>query len=79
MKFRVMFKDPDGPMDSIQEAATEYVNSLTGIDEDDKESLIESRVEKIKKVTDKFFEYGEYVELEVDTDAKTCVVIPCGH
>ena len=29
-----------------------------------------------RDVIKKFVEYGEYIQLEIDTDAKTCVVIP---
>lgn len=30
----------------------------------------------MKELCKKWFEYGEYLTVEIDTDAKTCTVVP---
>ena len=76
MKFKITMKDPDGYWDCVQDAAKEMAEKVTGIDEDEKEALIESKKEKIGNLLNKWFEYSEYLTVEVDTDAGTCVVVP---
>jgi hypothetical protein len=75
MKFTVTFKDPDGPYESIQEAAKREVESIQGIDADEKDALIDGRVDKLRAITSAWFEYGEYVRIEIDTEAKTAIVL----
>lgn len=75
MKFKVIMKDPDGVYDSLQQAAEDSVD-VKGLDEDEVESLVESRKEKLKETLKKWFEYSEYLTVEIDTDAMTCVVVP---
>lgn len=79
MKFRVTMKDPDTLYDAAQEAAEENLASVDNIAEHEKETLVEGRVEDLKEVASKWFEYGEYLTVEIDTEAKTCVVIPVGE
>ena len=75
--FRITMKDPDGVSTSIEEAARD---SLSGLDlsEDELEAVLEKRQERLKEDTDKWFEYGEYLEVEIDTGKGTCTVIPNG-
>lgn len=40
------------------------------------EDCSESEQKAIRKVADKFIEYDEYVVVEIDTVAGTCVVVP---
>lgn len=74
MKFRVQLKDPDVLQDAIQEAVERDVQAM-GLSGDEAELLVEARVEKISSACSKFWEYGEYLEVEHDTDAGTCVVV----
>jgi hypothetical protein len=74
MKFKVTFKDPDGPCDSIAEAARESLPA--DLSEAEKDTLLDARIERLKETTRLFFEYGEYVCIEIDTDAKTARVVP---
>ncbi len=60
MKFHVTFKDPDALDYAIQDATAENP------DVDD---------EKLRKVASSFFDYGEYVTIEIDTDKKTATVV----
>jgi len=76
MKFKVTMKDPDTLYDAIEEAVTEDIDS--SLPEDEREALAECRIEKVRDLASTWFEYGEYLTVEIDTEAKTCVVIPKG-
>ncbi len=76
MKFRVTMKDPDTLHDAIQEAVEEWAKTLPDIDDDEREAIEEKRREKVDEICGTWFGYGEYLTVEIDTDAKTCVVIP---
>lgn len=77
MKFRVMMKDPDGPYECIREAAEESLASMN-LDDEDREAILPNRVRKLEECTDEWLKYGEYVELEFDTEEKTCTVVKPG-
>lgn len=74
MKFSVTFKDPDVVHDAIRDAVKREVDALGGLDEDEKEALVETRTEKVSDILDKWITYGEYVTIEFDTAAKTATV-----
>jgi hypothetical protein len=76
MKFRITMKDPDGVYDCIQDAAKEMAEQVTGVDQDEREGLIESKREKLSELCRNWFEYGEYLTVEIDTDAQTIAVVP---
>lgn len=76
MKFRVTMKDPDGVFDCVTEAVKESLKSVEGISDDEREALEEERTESVQGVMKRWFEYSEYLTVEVDTDAGTCVVVP---
>jgi hypothetical protein len=75
MIFRITMKDPDGVSDCIQDAATEAVRSIDSLDDDERDDMIEVRKDKLGKVCGKWFEYGEYLTVEVDTEKGTCTVV----
>lgn len=72
MKLKITLKDPDGVYESIQQAAQS--NIPDGLDEKESESLVESRHENISEQCKPWIEYGEYVTIEIDTEAGTAVV-----
>ena len=74
MKIKVHLKDPDGFYDCVKEAVAEEVSSLS-LDDDEREHVTESRLEKTWKKLDRFVSYKEYVTIEFDTDANTAVVV----
>ncbi len=79
MKIRVTMKNPDTLHDAIADAAKEFIDSLAyaeKFDEEEKAHLIESRKERWAAIAKKWFQYGEYLTVEIDADAETCVVIP---
>ena len=76
MKFRVTMKDPDTLYDSINEAVTEALAPLlTVLTKDEMEGTIETRAESVREVCKAWFKYGELLTVEIDTEAKTCVVV----
>jgi hypothetical protein len=73
MKIKVTMKDPDTLRDAIVDVVSETVSDMP---EDEREAVMDCRIEKAKEVARTWFEYGEYLTVEIDTDAKTCVVVP---
>lgn len=74
-KFQVTMKDPDGSFESIREEAERQVNAMPDLDDDERDTLIDKRVEKLNEFTEQWMEYGEYITIEFDTDAKTATVV----
>lgn len=75
MKFTVTLKDPDGFHECAMDAAKDAAKAIEGIDEDERESVTETRAEKLRKFMERWVEYGEYVDIEFDTDANTATVV----
>lgn len=76
MKFKVTMKDPDGVYECVQEAVRKDVADVGLNDDAEREAVFEKRMETVKAITAKWFEYDEYLTVEIDTDAGTCVVVP---
>lgn len=76
MKFQVTLKDPDVLYDAINEALDE---DLKGFDEDEANAIREIRHEKLAEMASKWFEYGEYLTVEIDTDEQSIRVVPVGE
>lgn len=75
MKIRVTMKDPDVLHDAITDAL-EADPALAELDEDEREAVTELRHDKISRLAGRWFEYGEYLTVEIDTEAESCTVIP---
>lgn len=69
-------KDPDGFYDAIQEAAQASAREVKGLDNDELDALAASREGSIKEVCRKWFEYSEYLTIEIDTEEETATVVP---
>jgi len=74
VKIKVTMKDPDTMYDAVQDAVKAEVQAM-GLPEDEAESLIALRTAKEHTKMDKWFEYGEYLTVEFDTEAMTAAVI----
>jgi hypothetical protein len=75
MKFHVTMKDPDGPYDSIRLAATESVKAMKGLSDEEKEDLAESRVLELQEFAGQWIKYGEYANIEFDTEKGTATLL----
>ncbi len=73
MKFIVQMKDPDTLQDAIDEAVKSLV--VDGLSIGEMSLIRESRSEQIRALCAKWFEYGEYLRVEIDTEARTCTVL----
>ena len=76
MKIRILFKDPDGVYEAIEEAVKKSVQQMPDLDKDEREVLVETRREHQGNLLSKFIEYGEYLHVEFDTVAGTATVLP---
>ena len=77
MKIKVQMKDPDTLDDAIRDAVKAL--NRTELDDDEAEAVRELRMEKARTLAGRWFEYGEYLTVEIDTKAETCTVIPRGR
>lgn len=69
MTFTISMKTPDAVETAVRDA-------LIKVDDDGNELEIdEESVEELMELCKKWFSWGEYVQLEVDTEAKTCKVL----
>jgi hypothetical protein len=75
MKFRVTMKDPDGPCDSIQDAAERSLAAIEGLDDDERAELQESREVSLRQFASRWMTFGEYITIEFDTETQTAVVV----
>jgi hypothetical protein len=76
MKFKVTMKDPDTLGDAIDDAVRADLKTVDGLSDNERETLLDDRRDAVKAVTAKWFEYGEYVTIEIDTEAGTATVVP---
>lgn len=77
MKFRVTMKDPDSLTDAIYNAVQREVEAVPGITADERRTLTQSRRDDaMSAASTKWFKYGEYVTIEIDTEAQTAIVCP---
>ncbi len=75
MILHVTMKDPDTLCDAIDRAVGEWVKGIEGIDNEEREAVAEARKEKVREVCGQWFEYGEYLTVEIDTEDKTATVV----
>lgn len=73
MKFKVTMKDPDTLHDAIDDAVRAQVKAMA-LSDKEAERVIELRRDTVGEVCSRWFEYGEYLTVEIDTDTGTCVV-----
>lgn len=74
MKLKITLKDPDGVYDSIHEAAKASTAGAKGLEDSELDELQETRREKLSEQCKPWIKYGEYVTIEIDTDAGTATV-----
>lgn len=74
MKFKITMKDPDTLHDATMDAVTADIAKIEGLSKADREALFETRMDAAREVTRLWFKWGEYVTIEVDTEAKTATV-----
>ena len=73
MKFTATFKNPDALIIGIQESLKDL--KVEGLSLEETEELKETRESEALDICGKWFEYDEYIKVEVDTELKTCTVL----
>ena len=76
MKIQITLKDPDGVYESIKDAAESSTGDIEGLENDELDALAETRRETIEEQCNRWVKWGEYVTIEIDTEANTATVIP---
>lgn len=74
MKIQVTMKDPDALYDAVNDAVDEDLKA-SGLDQEEQDAIRDIRREKHAEVVGKWFRYGEYLTVEIDTDEKTIRVL----
>jgi hypothetical protein len=77
MKIRVTMKDPDTLFDAIDDVLIDQKKMYMdmGLSEEAAEAAAGVDSEKMTKFASKFFEYGEYLTVELDDEAGTITVL----
>lgn len=73
MKIKITFKDPDALIDCINESLEDL--KIEGVSDEELEGIKEQRLEEYKELCGKWFKWGEYLTVEVDTEAGTIKVL----
>jgi hypothetical protein len=78
MKVLITFKDPDALSESLEDQQFKLRKSL--ISEKDltlagAEAEADARMLPVRKLASKFFQYGEYVTIELDSELGTATVV----
>lgn len=75
MKFQVTMKDPDTLHDACFNAAVQSLQA-SGLSKRELELVVEERSRTYQEIAGRWFDCGEYLTVEIDTEAKTCTVVP---
>ena len=74
MKFKITLKDPDGVYEAFRDAADSSTRDIEGLNDLELLALAETRLKKLEERCKQWIQHGEYVTIEIDTDAGTAVV-----
>ena len=74
MKIQIKFKDPDMLHECISEGVRDY--PVVGLSDDEAEAVMEKREETVGELCSDWFEFGEYLTVEVDTETESVRVVP---
>lgn len=72
MKFQITLKDPDGIYDAVKAAVESNKPANLGELEN---TWIDLKMDGLFTTLNRWFEYGEYVTIEIDTDLMTATVL----
>lgn len=76
MKIKIQLHDPDALYVSVKDAISKERRAEPDFLTDQQAaSMTDMRIDNVKEIASKWFEYDEYVTLEIDTEAGTCIVL----
>jgi hypothetical protein len=74
MIIRVTMKDPDTLNDCIEDALMDL--KIEGLSDDEIKQIRETRLDEIKSMAiRKWFNWGEYLSVDIDTEKEICTVV----
>lgn len=76
MRLKVTMKDPDTLHEAVTDAVRAELKAVAGISDAERRTLEEGRVAEEMRKAGRWFDCGEYLTVEIDTDAGTAVVCP---
>ncbi len=74
MKFRIQMKSPDAVGNALDEAARREVNEIEGLTDAERDLIYAERRSRLSDMCNRWFEYSEFLEVEIDTVTETCLV-----
>ena len=77
-KIRVKFKDPDATHYPVIAAVEQWASTVVGLSEDQLSDAKESQTDTYQRAFSQWMEYGEYLDVEFDTEAGAATVLPKG-
>lgn len=75
MKVRVGFKTPDAAEEAVRDELRGEVERIEGLDADERQDLLDVRVESELEKLNRWIEYDEWIEIDFDTAAGTATVV----
>ncbi len=75
MKVRVSFKCPDAVSDAVDDAMRGAATGLEGLTTYERTAVLEVRRATVAGIVERWFRYGEYADIEIDTEADTATVV----
>ena len=80
MKIRVTIKDPDALIEGVGDAVLANRGSVTRLSDAESEIIVAHRIEALEEeCCRRWFKYGEYLGIEIDTDLWTITVLPANE
>lgn len=74
MRIKVTLKDPGTLRNAIAEALAEA--TFPSLNEAEAARVRELRSDQVHRFASRWFRHGEYLTVELDTEAETCLVVP---
>jgi hypothetical protein len=75
MKIKIIFKDPDALQECVADGVRQKFERGDMSDEE-ASAVLNLRETHVLELAEKWFQWGEYLKVEIDTEAETCTVIP---
>lgn len=74
MKIQVTMKDPDVLYEAIRDAVYDELKSKY-LEDDEIDAIADIKIDKCQDIASKWFTYGEYLSVEIDTETSAIRVL----
>jgi hypothetical protein len=76
MTFRIILKDPDGYYERIRAVAIDSIENGDRLSHDEFNHRVTYVQNELDSLLSQWFQFREYLTLEVDTDNETLTIVP---